>query len=355
MTITREYIKNLIKIGKPISITNEIIYKENLSGLDLSNATFTDTTFMKVSLVDTVMANTILNGTEFRECDLTGSNFNDTLAEHIKFTKCIIENTNFKDATLKYATFTAETNNKNQPCKDSFVNINFEGAELLGAKFHDIKFDKANFTNTDSKSTLFENCICEDSKFVKTNFNLVKLINCTFKNCDCRNADFQNSKMNTIYFNKSDLENAIFMNSTITNLTLDKTITDNVDFTDISLNSKEDSNTNDKNDCDKSDCKTDVKSIKVNIYNTVHEIFKESGLEVDNIEAKIDIHKQLIEKAKATRKLADNNQLLSDLSDEDIKNLKMTLNSLVTLITYKRNEVIDVQNIEAWLKHTLKL
>ena len=78
-------------------------------------------------------------------------------------------------------------------------------------------------------------------------------------------------------------------------------------------------------------------------------------MEVDDIKTKIDIHKQLIEKAKATRKLADNEKLLSDLSDEDIKNLKMTLNSLVTLITYKRNEVIDVQNIEAWLKHTLKL
>ena len=76
---------------------------------------------------------------------------------------------------------------------------------------------------------------------------------------------------------------------------------------------------------------------------------------VDNIKTKIDIYKQLIEKAKTTRKLADNEKLLSDLSDEDIKNLKMTLNSLVTLITYKRNEVIDVQNIEAWLKHTLKL
>lgn len=74
-----------------------------------------------------------------------------------------------------------------------------------------------------------------------------------------------------------------------------------------------------------------------------------------DIKAKIDIHKKLIDKAKITRKLANNNELLSDLSDEDIKNLKITLNSLVTLITYKRNEVIDVQNIEAWLKHTLKL
>ena len=303
MTITREYIKNLIKANAHIRIVNEIIYNENLSGLDLSNATFTDTTFMKVSFVDTVMANTILNGTEFRECDLTGSNFNDTLAEHIKFTKCIIENTNFQDATLKYATFTAETNNKNQPCKDSFVNINFEGAELLGAKFHDIKFDKANFTNTDSKSTLFENCICEDSKFVKTNFNLVKLINCTFKNCDCRNADFQNSKMNNVCFNESDLENANFMNGTLTNLTLDKTITDNVDFTDISLNVEEDYNTDDKSDCNTdvkstktdlydTDAKsiktdnhdTDVKSIKTDIYNTVQGILKELGFETNIFE-----------------------------------------------------------------------
>ena len=98
-----------------------------------------------------------------------------------------------------------------------------------------------------------------------------------------------------------------------------------------------------------------MKSIKADIYNAVQDILKDSGLKTADIKAKIDIHKKLIDKAKITRKLADNNELLSDLSDEDIKNLKITLNSLVTLITYKRNEVIDVQNIEAWLKHTLKL
>lgn len=161
--------------------------------------------------------------------------------------------------------------------------------------------------------------------------------------------------MNTIYFNKSDLENAIFMNSTITNLTLDKTITDNVDFTDISLNSKEDSNTNDKNDCDKSDCKTDVKSIKVDIYNTVQGILKELGFETNDIEAKRKIYEQLIDKAKATRKLVDNNELLSDLSDEDITNLKMTLNELVSFTTCRRNNLMHAQGIQYCLKHDLKL
>ena len=125
--------------------------------------------------------------------------------------------------------------------------------------------------------------------------------------------------MDSVSFNKSDLENASFMNSTITKLTLDKTITDNVDFTDISLNVEENSNTRCKSDSD-----TDVKSIKADIYNVVQEILKDSGLDTNDIKTKIDIYKQLIEKAKTT-------------------------------ITYKRNEVIDVQNIEAWLKHTLKL
>ena len=183
--------------------------------------------------------------------------------------------------------------------------------------------------------------------------------------------------MDTVCFDKSDLENANFMNSTITNLTLDKTITDNVDFTDISLNVEENSHTDCENDYDtdvkptkadidntvqknsntarKNDCNTDVRSTKVDIYNTVQEILKDSGLDTDNIEAKIDIHKQLIEKTKATRKLADNNELLSDLSNEDVTNLKMTLNELVSLITHKRIELEHVRGIESWLKHSLKL
>lgn len=49
MTITRECIETLIKKGKPICITNETIYDKDLSGLDLSNATFIDTKFVKVS------------------------------------------------------------------------------------------------------------------------------------------------------------------------------------------------------------------------------------------------------------------------------------------------------------------
>ena len=113
---------------------------------------------------------------------------------------------------------------------------------------------------------------------------------------------------------------------------------------------KKNSNTARKNDCN-----TDVRSTKVDIYNTVHEILKDSGLDTDNIEAKIDIHKQLIEKTKATRKLADNNELLSDLSNEDVTNLKMTLNELVSLITHKRIELEHVRGIESWLKHSLKL
>lgn len=66
-------------------------------------------------------------------------------------------------------------------------------------------------------------------------------------------------------------------------------------------------------------------------------------------------NKQLIEKTKATRKLADNNELLSDLSNEDVTNLKMTLNELVSLITHKRIELEHVRGIESWLKHSLKL
>ena len=183
--------------------------------------------------------------------------------------------------------------------------------------------------------------------------------------------------MDNVCFDKSDLENANFMNSTITNLTLDKTITDNVDFTDISLNVEEDSNTDCKTDYDtdvkstkadidntiqensntdyKSDYNTDVRSIKADIYNTVQDILKELGLETNNIEAKRKTYEQLIDKAKATRKLADSNELLHDLSDEDITNLKMTLNELVSFTTCKKHNLIHAKGIESWLKHELKL
>lgn len=192
--------------------------------------------------------------------------------------------------------------------------------------------------------------------------------------------------MNNVCFNESDLENASFMNSTLTNLTLDKTITDNVDFTDISLNVEEDYNTDDKSDCNTdvrstktnlydtnaksietdnhdADVKstkansydTNVKSIKADIYNTVQGILKELGFETNDIEAKHKIYEQLIDKAKATRKLADNNELLSDLSDKDITNLKMTLNELISFTTGERNDLMHAKGIESWLKHALKL
>lgn len=197
--------------------------------------------------------------------------------------------------------------------------------------------------------------------------------------------------MDNVCFDESDLENANFMNSTLTNLTLDKTITDNVDFTDISLNVEEDYNTDDKSDCNTdvrstktnlydtnaksietdnhdADVKstkantnsydTSVKSIKADIYNTVHDILKELGFETfetNDIKAKHKIYEQLINKAKATRKLADNNELLSDLSNEDITNLKMTLNELVSFTTCKKHNLMHAKGIESWLKHALKL
>ena len=61
------------------------------------------------------------------------------------------------------------------------------------------------------------------------------------------------------------------------------------------------------------------------------------------------------EKAKATRKLADNEKLLSDLSKEDVTNLKMTLNELVSFTTCKKHNLMHAQGIESWLKHALKL
>lgn len=175
--------------------------------------------------------------------------------------------------------------------------------------------------------------------------------------------------MDNVYFNKSDLENANFMNSTLTNLTLDKTITDNVDFTDISLNMEEDSHTDCENDYDtdvkstkadidntiqknsnadcKSDCNTNVRSTKADIYNTVQGILKELGFETNDIEAKRKIYEQLINKAKATRKLADNTELLHDLSDKDITNLKMTLNELISFTTGERNDLMHTKGIES--------
>lgn len=183
--------------------------------------------------------------------------------------------------------------------------------------------------------------------------------------------------MDNVYFNKSDLENANFMNSTLTNLTLDKTITDNVDFTDISLNVEENSHTDCENDYDtdikstktdidntvqensntdcKSDYNTDVRSIKADIYNTVQDILKELGFETNDIEAKRKTYEQLIDKAKATRKLADSNELLHGLSDEDITSLKMTLNELVSFTTCRRNNLMHAQGIQYCLKHDLKL
>lgn len=90
MTITREYIETLIRKGKPICITNETIYDKDLSGLDLSNATFIDTKFIKVSLINTIMENTNLIDTEFKECNLTNATLKHTL-----FKDCICEDSKF--------------------------------------------------------------------------------------------------------------------------------------------------------------------------------------------------------------------------------------------------------------------
>ena len=129
-----------------------------------------------------------------------------------------------------------------------------------------------------------------------------------------------------------------------------KTITYNIAFTNISLNAKSDSNTACKNDYD-----TDVKSTKANIYNTVQKILKDSGFETNDTKAKINIYEGLINLAKTTRKLADNEELLSDLSNKDATDLKMTLNELIDLITHRRIQLAIAKNIDYWIKHTLKL
>ena len=101
-----------------------------------------------------------------------------------------------------------------------------------------------------------------------------------------------------------------------------------------------------------------MRSTKTDIYNAVQGILKELGFETfenNDIEAKRKIYEQLIDKAKATRKLADNNELLSDLSDEDITNLKMTLNELVSFTTCRRNNLMHAHGIQYCLKHDLKL
>lgn len=97
------------------------------------------------------------------------------------------------------------------------------------------------------------------------------------------------------------------------------------------------------------------KSTKANIYNTVQKILKDSGFETNDTKAKINMYEGLINLAKTTRKLADNEKLLSDLSNEDATNLKMTLNELISLITHRRIELVIAQNIEYLLKQSLRL
>lgn len=112
------------------------------------------------------------------------------------------------------------------------------------------------------------------------------------------------------------------------------------------------------NDCNKSDCNTNVNSTKADIYNAVQDILKELGFETfetNDIEAKGKIYEKLINQAKATRKLADNTELLPDLSDEDITNLKMTLNELISFTTARSHNLMHAKGIESWLKHELKL
>ena len=213
-----------------------------------------------------------------------------------------------------------------------------ENTTLIGAEFKE-----CDLTNATLKHTLFKDCICEDSKFIKTNFLSAKLINCTFKNCDCKNADFQNSKMNSVRFNKSDLENASFINSTLTDLILDKTITDNIDFTDISLNVEEDSNTDCKNDYDtdikstkadidntvqensntscKSDSDTDVKSIKADIYNAVlnHALFRNINMSDTNFQFTTGVNTRF-----ETAGIKNANFKHSKLKDTIFKNTNLT-------------------------------
>ena len=97
---------------------------------------------------------------------------------------------------------------------------------------------------------------------------------------------------------------------------------------------------------------------RINIYkhkNTVQKILKDSGFETNDTKAKINIYERLINLAKTTRKLADNEELLSDLSNEDATDLKMTLNELIDLITHRRIQLAIAKNIDYWIKHTLKL
>lgn len=165
MIITREYIENLIKANARIRIANEIIYDEDLSGLNLNNITFLNTKFINVSFINTNMGKNLLENIEFKKCDLTNANLRNALAENITFRKCTLNNTNLTNANLHHT------------------------------KFYDMKFEKANFNEAELTYAFFENCICEDLKCIETSFQYAKLINCTFKNCDFDKASLAYSKL----------------------------------------------------------------------------------------------------------------------------------------------------------------
>jgi len=187
---------------------NKDLTKMDLTGADLSGLTLDDADFSESFLENAFFLNSHLRNVNFSEAVLSRSHFINCTLENITFKKSNLAETKMEKCKISKSQFT-ETEIENTHFFESFIEK---------CKFELITPTKSVWSHTQFKECLFDMCILSKGDMQHTSFIHTDLFKVVFESMAMQKTRFNNSHLKDSVFSSSTCEDCSFNESTLTNV-----------------------------------------------------------------------------------------------------------------------------------------
>ena len=199
---------------------NSSLQKVSLTGLELSETLFANTTFKETQLSQCQLYKSVLYDLDCRELTL-----NCCQLKHIVWAKSNLSGSHFEELDLSLCVFTECDLSFASFRKSQLAQASFKGANLSHANFDGVQapygiFVEAHGTELSARSAQFRQAVFVEASFEKANFEHSDLamsvwqkagaVNSCFDHCDLEHADFSFSNLSGSTFAEAKLQQTRF-------------------------------------------------------------------------------------------------------------------------------------------------
>ncbi|MEQ8461948.1 pentapeptide repeat-containing protein [Coleofasciculus sp. E1-EBD-02] len=214
--LRQESAENFLKRAREIGLNPATDFAElNLSGVDLSHASFQDADLTGVNLSQANLSNTHLNHTKLTNANLQQANLQRSNLSFVDLSGANLKEANLSDVALSGNPNLSQANLQQADLSNAHLNwanltdatledANLQNARLESIKLQGAKCDRANFQG----ARFGQGDDFSHISFKGANFANVSLYKLDFSHSDLSNANFEKSILEHVNFSNANLQQA---------------------------------------------------------------------------------------------------------------------------------------------------